>query len=118
MDIAIPNSHNLHSTINIKVQQCTDLKKELHEGLQLINLHSGLYILMQKTVLINPLTLELNPSEQCCLPEFLLGILNFNAYSYKKKAYLIDFFFKFNEIKFCALLMNCVNLGENVHLFL
>jgi hypothetical protein len=30
---------------------------------------------------INPLTPELNPSEQPCLPGFLLGILNFNAYS-------------------------------------
>jgi len=29
----------------------------------------------------NPLMPELNPSEQRCLPEFLLGILNFNAHS-------------------------------------
>jgi hypothetical protein len=29
----------------------------------------------------NPLTPELNPSEQRFLPEFLLGILNINAYS-------------------------------------
>jgi hypothetical protein len=62
MNIAIPNSHNLHSTITIKLQQYTDLKKELHEGLKLLNLHSGLYILMQKAVLLNPLTPELNPS--------------------------------------------------------
>ena len=30
---------------------------------------------------IIPLTQELNPSKQRCLPEFLLGILNFIAYS-------------------------------------
>jgi len=36
---------------------------------------------------------------------FLLGILNFNAYSQKKKTYLVNFSFKFNEIKFCGLLM-------------
>ena len=36
-----------------------------------------------------------------------MGILNFSAYSkQKKKSYLIDFSFKFNEIKFCTLLMN------------
>ena len=56
--------------------------------------------------LLNPLTPELNPSEQCCLPEFFIGDLNFNIYYQKKKAYLIDFSFKFNEIKFCTLLMN------------
>ena len=28
-----------------------------------------------------PLTSEVNSSEECCLPEFLLVILNFNAYS-------------------------------------
>jgi len=39
---------------------------------------------------------------------FLLGIFNFIAYSKggKKKGYLIDFSSKFNEIKFCTLLMN------------
>jgi len=53
------------------------------------------------------LTLKLNPSEQCYLPGFFYGgILNFIAYSYKKKTYLIDFSFKFNEIQFCTLLMN------------
>jgi len=26
----------------------------------------------------------------------------------KKKTYLLDFSFKFNEIKFCTLLMNCL----------
>jgi len=29
------------------------LEKELHEGLQLLNLHSGLYILMQKAEVLN-----------------------------------------------------------------
>jgi hypothetical protein len=29
---------------------------------------------------LNPLTPELNPSKQRCLLEFLLGLLNFNAY--------------------------------------
>jgi len=37
---------------------------------------------------------------------FLLGILNFNAYSLEKKLNLVDFSFRFNEIKFCCLLMN------------
>ena len=45
------------------------------------------------------------PCNTAC-QNFLLGILNFNAYSKKKKAYLIDFSFKFNEIKFCCLLIN------------
>jgi hypothetical protein len=31
--------------------------------------------------IINPLTPELNPSEQACLPEFFPGVLNFIAYS-------------------------------------
>jgi hypothetical protein len=38
-------------------------------------------------------------------PDFLLGILNFNAYS-KKKKYLMDLSFKLNERKFCTLRMN------------
>jgi len=55
----------------------------------------------------NPLTPQLNPSTQCRLRDFLLGILNFDAYFFKKKkAYLIDFSFKFSEIKFCTRLMN------------
>ena len=40
---------------------------------------------------------------------FLLWILNFNAYTYKKK-YLVDFSIKFNELKFCTLLMNWLRL--------
>jgi hypothetical protein len=31
--------------------------------------------------LINPLTPDLNPSKQGCLPEFFPGVLNFIAYS-------------------------------------
>ena len=68
---------------------------------------------------MKPLTLELNPSAQRSLPRFfLLGILNFNAYSYKKKAYLIDFSFICNEIKFCTLRMNWLIREKNIHLFL
>jgi len=55
---------------------------------------------------INLLTLELNPSEQHCLPGFFTGDLKFYCLVLEKKAYLIDFSFKFNEIKFCTLLMN------------
>jgi hypothetical protein len=50
---------------------------------------------------------ELNPSEQPCLPEFFSGDFKFQCLLLgDKKAYLIDFSFKFNEIKFCTLLMN------------
>jgi len=56
---------------------------------------------------INPLTPELKPSEQGCLPEFFTGDFKFYCLLLeKKKAYLIDFSFKFNEIKFCTVLMN------------
>ena len=70
-DIAIPNSHNLHSAITKKFQKYTDMKKELislwklkmahtvplvlstadiitnklHEILKLLNFHPALYIL-------------------------------------------------------------------------
>jgi hypothetical protein len=79
-DIAIPNSHNLYSTITKKLQKYTDLKKgllktwylktvyiiplvlstmgiipnKLHESLKLLNLHPGLYILMPEAVILNP----------------------------------------------------------------
>jgi len=50
---------------------------------------------------------ELNPSKQGCLLEFFTGEFEFYCLLLeKKKAYLIDFSFKFNEIKFCTLLMN------------
>ena len=50
--------------------------------------------------------MELNPLEQGCLPEFFTGDLKCYCLLLEKKAYLIDFSFKFNEIKFCSLLMN------------
>jgi len=57
--------------------------------------------------------LELNPSAQWQLPRLFTGDFNFLCLLLEKKAYLIDFSFKFNEIKFCNLHM--VNLGKNVH---
>ena len=58
-------------------------------------------------ICFNPLTPELNPSEQGCLPECFTGYFKFNCvFLEKKKAYLIDFSFIFNEIKFFTLLMN------------
>jgi len=48
---------------------------------------------------------ELNPSEQACLPGFFTGHFKFEYLLLEKKAYLIDFSFKFIEIKFCTLLM-------------
>jgi hypothetical protein len=76
IDVAIPNSHSLHSTIAEKLQMYTDLKEELiriwqlktayivpqglsttgiipnklHKGLKLLNLRPVLYILVQKAV--------------------------------------------------------------------
>ena len=47
------------------------------------------------------------PSTQCSLLRFFTGDFKlFCLQLGKKKAYLIDFSFKFNEIKFCTLLMN------------
>jgi hypothetical protein len=37
---------------------------------------------------------------------FFTGDLSFNAYCWEKKSYLVDFSLKFNEIKFCFLLLN------------
>ena len=77
--VAIPNSHNLHSTITEKLQKYTDLKEELiriwqlntaciiplvlstmgnitnklHESLKLLNLRPALYILMQIAVILD-----------------------------------------------------------------
>ena len=55
---------------------------------------------------INPLMLELNPSKQRSLPRFFAGDIKFFSLPLEKKAYLIDFFFRFNEKKFFTLLMN------------
>jgi hypothetical protein len=41
--------------------------------------------------LLNPLTRELNPSKQRCLPGFFTGDFKFNFLVLEKKAYLIDF---------------------------
>jgi hypothetical protein len=79
IDVAIPKSHNLHSTITKKLQKYTDLTEaliriwqlkmayiiplaqfttgiipnKLHESLKLLNLHPTLYILMQEAVISN-----------------------------------------------------------------
>jgi len=51
---------------------------------------------------------ELNPSEQCCLQGFFTGDFKLYFLVLEKKAYLIGFSFKFNEIKLCTMLMNCL----------
>jgi hypothetical protein len=52
---------------------------------------------------------ELNLSEQRCLPGFFTGDFKFYCLVLgEEKANLIEFSFKFNEIKFCTLLMNCL----------
>jgi hypothetical protein len=79
VDVAIPNSHNLHSTITEKLQNYTDLTErlvriwqlktayimplvlsttgiipnKLHESLKLLNLRPVLHILMLKAVILN-----------------------------------------------------------------
>jgi hypothetical protein len=79
LDVAIPNSHNLQSTITEKLQKYTKLKeeliriwqlktayiiplvvftagiipKQLHDSLKLLDLRFALYILMQKAVILN-----------------------------------------------------------------
>jgi hypothetical protein len=55
---------------------------------------------------INPLMPELNPSKQRCMLRFFTGNFKFYCLILEKKTYLLDFSFKFNEIKFCALHMN------------
>jgi hypothetical protein len=55
---------------------------------------------------LNPLMPELNPSEQCCPPQFFTGDFKFECLLLEKKTYLINFSFKFNEIKFRTVLMN------------
>ena len=61
---------------------------------------------------LNPLAPELNPSEQACLPELFFCRFKFYCLLLEKKSYLIDFSFKFNEIKFCTLLMNWLILEK------
>jgi hypothetical protein len=57
--------------------------------------------------LCNPLMPEFNPSKQCCLPGIFTGDLKFYFLVFgEKKAYLIVFSFKFNEIKFYTMLVN------------
>jgi hypothetical protein len=77
--VAIPHSHNLHSTIIKKLQKYTDLEEELttiwqlkaaytiplvlstpgiisnklHISLKLLNCHPALYIIMQKAVILH-----------------------------------------------------------------
>ena len=55
---------------------------------------------------VKPLMPELGPSKQHCLLRFFTGDFKLYCLLLEKKAYLIDFSFKFKEIKFCTLLMN------------
>jgi len=63
---------------------------------------------------LNPLTLELNSSEQRCLLGFFTGDFKFYCLLFDKKEYLVDFSFKFNEIKFCTLLMKWLILEKKM----
>jgi len=54
---------------------------------------------------------ELNPSDDRHPPGLFTGILNL-LLTLRKKAYLIDLSFEFNEIKFCNLLMNWLIWGK------
>ena len=56
--------------------------------------------------MLNPLTPDINPSKQRSLPRFFTQHFKFYCLILEKRASLIDFSFKFNEIKFCAVLMN------------
>ena len=49
---------------------------------------------------------ELNPSEHRRLPGFFNGDFKFYCLLLERKAHRIDFSFRFNETKFCTLLMN------------
>jgi hypothetical protein len=79
IDVAIPNSHNLHSAITERLQKCTDLKEELtsmwqiktvyiillvlstrgiipnrlHDSLKLLNVRPAVCILTKKIVIMN-----------------------------------------------------------------
>jgi len=69
------------------------------------------------TMIINPLMLELNAPVQHCLQEFFTGDFKFLCLLLEEKAYLIDFSFKFNETKFCCLLMNWLIWKKNFTYF-
>ena len=57
--------------------------------------------------MLNPLMVDINPSTQRSLPRFFTQEFKFYCLLLrKKKTSLIDFSFKFNEIKLCTLLMN------------
>ena len=79
MDVAIPTSYNLHSTITVKLQKYTDMKEELirlwqlktayvialvlstvriilnklQKSLKLLYVCPALYMLMQKAIILN-----------------------------------------------------------------
>jgi len=56
--------------------------------------------------MLNPLTADINPSTQCSLLRFFARDFKFYCLLLGgEKASLIDFSFKFNEIKFCTVLM-------------
>jgi len=67
--------------------------------------------------LINPLTLELNPSKQCSLLRFFAWDIKFYCLLLEK-TYLIDFSFKFNANKILHSAYELVKPGKNVCLFL
>ena len=56
--------------------------------------------------MLNPLTPDINPSTQRSLPRFFTQYFKFYCLLLEKKVYLMDFSFKFNEIKCCTVLMN------------
>ena len=50
--------------------------------------------------------LEINPSKQRSLPNFFTQDFKFYCLLLEKNVYLLNFSFKFNEIKFYTMLMN------------
>jgi len=57
--------------------------------------------------MLNPLMPDINLCTQCSLPRFFYWGFKLHCLLLGgKKAHLVDFSFKFNEIKFCTLLMN------------
>jgi len=66
-------------------------------------------------VMLNPLMPDINASTQRSLPRFLTQDFKFYCLHLgkKKRASLINFFFIFNEMKFCTVLMNWV-IWENM----
>jgi hypothetical protein len=89
INVAVRNSHSLYNAITEKLQTYTDLREELtriwqlnavhivplvlsttgiipdklHDSLKLLNLRSGLYILMQKAIILNFSNGSTAPSE-------------------------------------------------------